>query len=273
MNPRLLSAIAASLVFAASAATASDAPTQCMTNGGGWIVSVTAPFDAANCPGGGTCTGLTYMITPLRGEIPDHVALLAQHDTDIVVPSSNFVSPPCTGDSVTLLGTRDCSTQAVRLNQNQQKVGPFDLIVHDTLKPVGASIVVKKGKVIEQCRIASLGRPYEVFDPKEQVPVSQTYDFEGCQVTIPTNVDSGEGGTATISGSGCVFVANGLPVGVAKLIVDGKDVGFATHGLGAVSTGSDSCTTRVISNRLYTWCTCTDANGDGITEDPRPPCP
>jgi hypothetical protein len=268
MNARLPHAIAASLLFVASGAIASDAPTQCTTNGGGWTVVATQPFEAANCPGGGPCTGITYNIIPHRGESPDHVALLAEHDVDIVVTSSNFIRAPCVGDTVSLLGTRDCSTKAVRLNQNLQKVGPFDLIVQDTLQPVGSSIVVKKGKVAEQCRIAALGRPYEVFDPKEQVPISQTYDFEGCQVTIPTDVDTGEGSEATISGAGCVFVANGLPVGVAKLVIDGKDVGFATHGLGAISTGSDSCTTRVISNRLYTWCTCPVGG-----TDPRPPCP
>lgn len=273
MYARLPYAIAAALLFAAGGAIASDAPTECTTSGGGWTVVASEPFEASNCPGGGPCTGITYNITPHRGEIPDHVAVLAEHDTAIVVPSSNFVSAPCAGDGVTSLGARDCSSQAVRVNQNQQKVGPFDLIVEDTLQPVGSSIVVKKGKVAEQCRIASLGRPFEVFDPRAQVPTSQTFDFEGCQVTIPTDVVTGEGGEATLSGDGCVFVANGLPVGVAKLIVDGKDVGFATHGLGALSTGSDSCTTRVISNRLYTWCTCSDANGDGVPDDPRPPCP
>jgi hypothetical protein len=29
----------------------------------------------------------------------------------------------------------------------------------------------------------------------------------------------------------------------------------------------------VINRKLYSWCTCADLNGDGIPEDPRPPCP
>jgi hypothetical protein len=267
MHARLV-LLAAALVLAATAAGANDAPLSCTTDGGGWTVTATAPFSATtSCPAGATCTGMTYTIFPRRGEIPDHVALLAAHDVDIVVPTSNFISAPCAGDSVSLLGFRDCSTQTVRLNQNLQKVGPFDLIVQDKLQAVSSSIVVKKGKVAEECRIASLGRPYEVFDAKAQVPTSQTFDFEGCQVTIPTDVETGQGGPATITGAGCKFVANGAPVGSAKLIVDGKDVGFGSYGQGAFSTGSDSCTTRVISNKLYTWCTCTVGS-----TDPKPPC-
>ena len=257
--------LAAALVLAAAAAQATDAPLSCNTDGGGWTVTATAPFSAANSPGGGTCTGITYTIFPRRGEIPDHVALLAEHDVDIVVPTSNFISAPCAGDTVSLLGFRDCSTKAVRLNQNLQKVGPFDLIVQDKLQAVPSSIVVKKGKVVEECRIASLGRPYDVFDEHAQVTTSTTIDFEGCVATIPTDVSTGEGGAATLTGSGCKFVANGVPVGQAKLIVDGKDVGFLNHGVGYVSSGSDSCTTKVISNKLYTWCTC-------AIGDPRPPC-
>jgi hypothetical protein len=265
MNARITCFFTAALALTVSAAHASDAPVQCTTNGGGWTVVATAPFDSAICPPGDTCTGITYNIVPHRGEVPDHVALLAEHDADIVVPTSNFISPPCAGDTVTLLGTRDCSTKAVRLNQNLQKTGPFDLIVEGKLQAVGSSIVVKKGKVAEQCRIAALGEPYTVFDPKAQVPTSQTIDFEGCSVTIPTDVVTGEGGPATLEGAGCKFVANAAPVGNAKLIVDGKDVGNLTYGQGAISSGSDSCTTRVISNRLYTWCTCTIG-------DPKPPC-
>ena len=41
---------------------------------------------------------------------------------------------------VTGLGLRDCSSQTARINQNQQKVGPFDLVVEGALQPVGASV-------------------------------------------------------------------------------------------------------------------------------------
>jgi len=264
MNARLASLVAAALLLAAAGPAASDPPTQCITSGGTWTVTATAPFAPANCPGGGTCTDITYNIA---GPIPDHVTILASHGVSIVSPPSNFISAPCIGDNVTLLGTRDCSTQAVRLNQNLQKSGPFDLIAHDTLQAVDSSIVVKKGSVFEDCLIESLGHPFEVFDPHAQVTTSQTYNFEGCSVTIPTDVETGEGGVASITGNGCVFVANGQPVGNAQLLVNGQSVGFGTNGTGAFSTGTDSCTTRVINNKLYTWCTCTG------TTDPKPPCP
>jgi len=248
---------------------ASDAPVECKTSGGSWRVLASDPFPA-DC-GAADCTGLSYTIVPQTGLLPDHVALLVEHDADVIVPGSRDVAAPCAGDVVTSLGARDCSSRAVRMNENTE-TRSFDLVVDGAKIPVGSSIVVKKGKTIEQCRITSLGDQNFYFDPKAQVTTLQTFDFEGCSVTIPTSVETGEGGEAAIAGEGCVFVANALPVGLAKLIVDDKDVGFLSFGTGYLSSGSDSCTTRVISNRIYTWCTCADTNGDGRPDDPSPPC-
>src|SRR5262249_23516844 len=141
--------------------------------GGGWTVTASDPFEPASCPVD-RCTGITYNLRANRGDIPDHVAILVQWDAPIVIPPSTYDTPPCAGDTVTGLGFRDCSSQTARINQNQQKVGPFDLVVQGVKKPLDGSIVVKKGKVVEQCRIATLGVPFDVFDAHEQITVSET---------------------------------------------------------------------------------------------------
>jgi hypothetical protein len=256
------------LLLPGSGTFASDAPDECVTSGGGWTVRATDVY-AADC-GGLDCTGISYAVVPNRGQTPDHVAVLVEHDANVIVPGSKNVAEPCAGDTVTSLGARDCSSRAVRMNQNSE-TDSFDLVAEGEQVAVGSSIVVKKGKTTEQCRIASLGAPNLFLDDNAQYTTSQTIDFTGCVVSIPTDL-AGEGGPATLTGPGCAFVANGVPSGIAQLIVDGKDVGFLTQGSGYVSSGTDSCTTRIINRRIYSWCTCEDTDGDGASNDPSPPC-
>jgi hypothetical protein len=257
---------AAALCLAAVGAAATDAPSQCTTSGGGWTITASDPFEPASCPVD-RCTGITYNIIKHNGLTPDHVALLVEHDAQIVIPSSTFITQPCAGDTVTALGSRDCSSQTARINQNQQKTGPFDLVVEDVLQPVGASIVVKKGKVVEQCRIASLGAPFEVFDPHQQVTTEQTFDFKGCKLKVAVDPVTGTPGDGTLEGEDCAFVANNVPVQAMSVNIDGVELGQGTFITdGHFSNGSESCTTRTISGRLYSYCDCRSLT------DPKPPC-
>jgi len=182
MNARTPFAIATAILFAATTAAASEPDLQCTTNGGGWTVRATAPFDALPCPAE-RCTGMTYNITPHRGETPDHVAITVDWEPQIVIPPSTFDTLPCAGDNVSGLAARDCANQTSRINQSQQKTGPFDLVVVGKLAAIHGSIVVKKGKVIEQCRIATLGT--SVFDPHAQITLSETLEFKGIPYFAP----------------------------------------------------------------------------------------
>ena len=263
-------AAVAFIVLTASTIRASDVPLECTTDGAhNWKVKLVGPL-TVTCPGGGDCTEVDYVITPLKGQQPDHVAVLTEHDMNVVVPEARHVYAPCVGDSVTLMGIHDCSSSAVRINKNVEK-GAFELVVTGLKALRGKSIVVKKGKIQERCSIASLGQ--DDFDVNALRPTSQELFFKGCTVTIPTDPITGEGGAATISGPGCKFVANGDPVGNAQLVVNGINVGDGLTGDGFLSNGQGSCTTKIISRRLYTWCTCADVTGDGVPDDPKPPCP
>ena len=247
---------------------ASDVPLTCVTSGGNWTVTVNGP-SPVNCAGD-TCTELDYNITPNNGLQPDHVAILVEHDIAILPQDGSSVYAPCVGDSVTLLGSRDCSKKTVRMNKDSL-TGFYQLVGGGTTAPIGASIVVKKGRTIEQCRIATLGR--ENFDANAQVTTNQEINFKGCVVNVPTNPTTGEGGTASISGDNCRFVANGQPVSTGELFVNGMSVGQLNYGDGSISSGEASCTTKVISRKIYTWCTCADTDNDVVPNDPIPPCP
>jgi hypothetical protein len=267
----ILCAVAA--VLLAHGASASDPPFDCTTDGNqNWSVHVIGPF-TVTCPDGGDCTAVYYQITQLKTLAPAFVSVLADHDASIVVPEPADLYEPCVGDNFVRNGLNDCSSRAVRLDDDgiDPDKNAFTLMVRGQKAVTDGSLVVKNGSVYERCRIASLGQ--DKFDVHAQRTTSQQVVFKGCTVTIPTDPVTGETGEATISGEGCVFAANAEPVSEGELIVDGKNVGAFTFGDGYISSGASSCTTKVISNRLYSWCTCADTNHDGIPDDPKPPCP
>ena len=265
------------LLITVPAAASSTIPFECTTDGGGnWTISATQPHAVTiDNPDGTTSLGteIEYKVTSNYGLSPDHVLVLAGYGVDVVIPEARNVYEPCVGDTgTTYLGIHDCSSIAVRMNKNND-TQTFELAVLGDEDPTNSSIVVKKGKVIEECRIASLGKRDDTFDPHAQVTAAQEITFKGCTVTIPTDTSTGEGGVATITGDNCVFVANAEPVSVGELVVNGQSVGTLTFGDGSLSSGTASCTTKVISRRIYTWCTCADVDGDGVPDDPIPPCP
>jgi len=256
-------------LLAAAPARAADPPLQCTTDrGGNWTITATGPT-SVECPEGGECTSMEYQIVSNAGRSPGRAAILVERDAVVVSPESVSVSPPCEGDRRTRLGLHDCSRQTVRFDLGDGSAS-FQIVVAGTKAPSQSSIVIRRGTT-EQCQIAALGIDH--FDPHAEITTNEQIEFKGCTVSIPTDRLTGMGGTATISGKNCVFVANAKPVSSGELLINGKSVGNLTLGEGYISSGKSSCTTKVLSNRLYTWCTCADGNGDGIPDDPKPPCP
>ena len=209
---------------------------------------------------------MTYNITPHRGETPDHVAITVDWEPQIVIPPSNFDTPPCAGDNVSGLALRDCANQTSRINQNQQKTGPFDLVVVGALSPIHGSIVVKKGKVIEQCRIATLGT--SVFDPHAQSHPDRDARVQGLLADDPDRSDDGAGPAGHGRGRGLQDRRERRAARGADMEVNGQSIGDGTwfKDGSAFSNGDESCTNRIVGGRLYTMCDCKSLS------DPRPPC-
>ena len=189
----------------------------------------------------------------------------------VVIPPSTNVALPCKGDPVTELGRRDCSSQSARLAKNSTS-GLFELAVTGSRAPSTSSD--RRQERLDD-------RDLSASHPSAATPSTRTRrcrarsstSFKGCTVTIPTDPTTGEGGPATISGADCAFVANAEPVTNGELLINGTSVGNLSYGEGSVSSGVASCTTRVINRKIYSWCTCADVTGDGVPDDPRPPCP
>lgn len=256
--------LAAATLFAiAATASASDVQYVCTTNGAAtWEVLASAPTSIA-CPvGGGECTLLEYSITPLKstGVNQDHVAVLVEHDLDIVNLSGGVtIYPECDGDTVTSMGIRDCSMQAVRLNR-KSATQTYDLIVRGEAVAVDSSIVVKKGRnCIEECRIASLGTPPPpICDPKAQQAAKETFQFEDCIIEIPLDPCTGEPGEPNVISGTCA--TDSAPIGTLQLVLNGGVTQNVTIGDGWISSGENSCTTRMFNGTSYTTCTCADVS-------------
>lgn len=257
-----------------------DEPLACTTSSafpdgkgsGKWTITATEPY-ATECADGGECTGMTYVVTPNTGYHPDHVVIQVSADVEIDARSNCSISGTCDKDPATGVGGT-CHMQTVRLNAGADKES-YTLVVRGTKVVVPSTVSVKKGRTLEACRIASLGAegPLDEF---QSVAESTTIAFKDCRVTVPRNPANGMPGVASFtedSDPACAFVANSEPLENLSLQVNGQAVGmtrFATDF--EAGSGEDSCSTQVIRGRVYSFCTCADANGDGVPDDPRPPC-
>jgi hypothetical protein len=264
---RILKLFCASLVVLAMAvpALASHAPLACeKTNGNGnWSIVASAPtVGPCPLPTVGECTTIQYDIAPLLGKTPDHVVVLTQHDRIVVDSDGAGVTEPCVGDSVTDLGIHDCSTQAVRLNKNDL-TQTYNLTVEGEAIAVSSSIVVKKGRTIEDCGIASLGTAPVVCDPKAQQSSKETFVFEDCEVEIEVDPCTGAPGDAIVVSGDCEV--SGYAITDLELVINGVPQ-TVNVGDGWLSSGENSCTTRFYRRKPYVICDCTDAS------DPSPPC-
>lgn len=279
---RLALAASAVAVLATAGGARAEEPLACTTSSafpdgegaGRFTVTASEPFAVA-CADGSECTRMNYVVTSPLNLFPDHVVVLVSADVEIEVPDERFVSGTCDNDPTTGVGG-ECHLQTVRLNAAANK-RDFALVVRGTKTVVPSTVHVKKGSVLEACRIASLGTDDDgALDPFQSVAELTTIAFKGCKVSIPKNIADGEPGAAFFaSGSDpdCKFVANGEPLENLSLEVNGRAVGLTRFSTDfEAGSGEGSCSTQVIRGRIYSFCTCKDTNGDGIADDPRPPC-
>jgi hypothetical protein len=264
------------LLAAGLAAATEPPPTSCTTDEfgtGAFSIEVTEGPCAVDCGAddatepfcapGGSCTGIEYTVTTNchRGE--EHVVVLVR-DVEVVF-SLGTVFPPCHGDSVTGAGKFACHEQAVVLSAGTSESHRYRLVVDGSKEAVATSVIVKAGTFKESCRIAGLGAEAAVpdtcvpscgdFHPEQALTTTEEVTFKDCTVKFTYSAETGEVLSAVLTDdsveNGCTL--DEQPVENLEITLNGVSLGMGTFGDGFISSGSNTCTSRVIAGRVYTW--------------------
>ena len=203
-------------------------------------------------------TGIKYRVTGS----PDYVAALVTANNAIV--SGGHVYPACAGDPTTDLGARSCHEQAISFSCGSVTTELW-IVVQGRKAAVLQSVAVKRNSCIKSFAVAGLGVD---VNPFQQTQKNETVNFKGCAVTFTYDVNTGLVLNAVLEppplstkpvcaagqndGSCCAF-NGGEDVSHLELTLNGQPLGTSQFGQGYVSSGQNSCTTRVIGGRVYTW--------------------
>jgi len=225
-----------------------------------WTVTVQAGpcpvSDASNpsCSADGGFTGIQYLVS---GASRDHVATLATANNTVSLATGNQDYAACEGDPVTYLGKRSCHEKAIKINPALLTTA-FWVVVDGQKAPVQTSIAVKKGSCIKSYEVAGLGGAVTV-NPFSLIKKTQTDIFKGCAVTFEFDSVTGDVLNAYNDPDKSDPEADCSDLVVStvdklSLTLDGVgSLGSGQIGDGYISSGTDSCTTRVIGGRVYTW--------------------
>ncbi len=298
-----LVALGAAALLAALPAMAAEAnlPTSC-TTASGWTFAVNAPLPAGSpagpcatsdsgtsgalvCDPAGLNTGIEYTLT--GPGTPDHsfsfvhVTKLASEVLWVGGGNEGVVYPLGTGDPLSGIGLYAWHEVAVRLNSEANKAGTYKIVMSGQREAIGTSIVVKKGKTTDSCRIMGLGLEPAInmslacvpnctaVNPEQAMTKTEIMKFKGCAVKFEYDISTGELIAATfdadasdkplcgaVSSNTCCYF-NQEDVANLTLTVGNVPLGHGLFGDGYISSGTGSCTTRVIGGKLYTWgCPC-----------------
>jgi hypothetical protein len=244
----------------------SAAPTSCNT--GSFDVTVSSGPTLVPCGAtGGQCTEIEYQVVPSppNHKKPSHVFALEGVGVWAVQGPGNQWYAPCDGDPVIGLGRNSCHEQAIKINPNAS-TQKFKIILAGARSTGPTSVATMKGHDVGACRILGIG--YEAGpNPDQAAQGTETIDFKGCVVQFTRDPLTGEVVKAelltpeTPSGEECQSPTLGddnktiAPRPVVELAVSlaGYELGTGKFGDGYISTGTDSCTTRVIGGKVYTW--------------------
>lgn len=278
-------------LLAAPGVMAADPPTACGVPGNPWLygpgsywkVEMTGPTYA------GGKTSVTYTVTQLGYQKPDHLGVLAAADPSLAVSlapgcAGSNIAAACYGDNLTGLGKLSCHEQAIRVNP-APSVTTFTVSAAGRRTLVPSSFVVRNNKHTSACVIAGLGGGEQTetadacvsscgnFHPKQTILKEEVFRFltgtgKSCFARFRRDLSTGEvidaGLTSTsdaVSPSDIDCDFEEYPVSELQLVLGGSIViggssgvgGEGQFGDGFLSTGSESCTTRIIGGRVYTW--------------------
>jgi hypothetical protein len=262
--------VAAAGLLAARPAMTADIPTSCklylLTDKGHpeekhpWFVNVSSgpSFVSCNSPSG-QCTEIEYEISGLFPA--DRFAVLEGVDVMFVNGGGQTQSyAPCAGDPFTGIGKHACHEQAVAISPSGP-VTKLKIGLDGQRKTSPTSIVVQKGDDTRACLIEGIGVD-DGAAPSQSLQTVETKVFEGCAVTFKFdsagNVLSAANDVKhSDPGATCtpliITTVDKLSLTLDIPGVGSQSLGLAQFGDGYISTGSASCTSRVIGGKVYTW--------------------
>jgi hypothetical protein len=252
--------VALAAVLAASGASATDysctsfQPTVTVTAGPCPVSSGTP----AACEAAGSYTGIRYKVTGS----PDHVAALVTANNAVVSPGTVYAA--CKGDPATRLGVNSCHEKAIALGSCRGlATAEFWVVVAGKRGPVQQSVALKKNYCVKSVAVPGLGFEISEFAPLQTV---ESINFKGCVVDFTrdpltgavTNAVLNQGASTkprcdTSSQTNCCSDVISNTVDKLSLTLNGVPLGDGQIGDGYVSSGVNSCTTRVVGGRVYTW--------------------
>ena len=142
----------------------------------------------------------------------------------------------------------------------QTATAPFWIVVTGQKAAVLQSVAVKRGSCIKSFAVPGLGFDVNPFQATQKV---ETVNFKGCAVKFQYDIVTGAVTSAAIDPTqstkpGCAVARTTPPaarstaaqdVSHLKLTLNGQPLGTGQFGEGYVSSGTNSCTTRVIGGQ------------------------
>jgi hypothetical protein len=234
-------------------------PTSCSVGGNVFTVSDGQP-KIVPCSGvqGGSCTEIAYQVTGS----PKNVYALAGRGVVAVTPKAS-IAPPCEGQGS--FGKGSCHEQAIRI-QSSSGVQTFKITLAGLRLRTATSVALGPGNGdAKACTILGIGLEGGP-DVNQTTAKTETVNFKGCVVEFTRDAATGDVLKAVLvtdtadNGEPCTGpsvdehgVIAPLPIEQVALTLDGVGLGAGKFGDGFISAGTESCTTRVIGGRLYTW--------------------
>jgi hypothetical protein len=217
---------------------------------------VQSPDGAGGCQPDGDYFGIKYEVT---GSL-DHIATVVTANNDVVSVPSIQVYDGCGtsggGDPVTGLGKYSCHQKTLKVNTWFDTNTYFWVVVAGGPKKLlQQSVAMKKGSCTTSVAIDGLGLDvppaaqvteiltHENPDTKKKCSVKFTLDSVGGNVVSAKLVDSDPTCTLQI----------GDATDIEVTFPGSNTVHPLKFGVGYFESGSQSCTTRVIGGRVYTW--------------------
>ena len=254
-------AILAALVVVLTAATvmAEDDESTCINPSTPIAVVVAGPCPVSDtgspaCTGAGGWTGIQYKIN--KSGLSDVATLVTENNS---VPSGTSIQPACKGDSKTGLGKKSCHEKAVKpvvFNVGSDRF--FWVLVNGTKEPIDTTVAGKSGSKVYCSKVPGLG----LDGPPATVTETLTHD--GCSVEFTLSGVTGAVISAKLTQEsvdiGCTSPSlgdggaiNPKSVEDLEISLEGTSLGAGAFGNGYFQSGTNSCTTRIVGGRVYTW--------------------